>query len=258
MAETDGKTSRPQTRMVSPASLAEHRRVRRRLLWSLPAALVVLALLVLLGPSAEEIERKFTPYGAEGPLRLMPEIAIEDGEDALHRQAQRQQARPEAAPHYEVLPPDPQAQVQQPPPLQTPPVEPSNTVGAESEVPAAADIAAVGSGDAEIDLLMPSQLADADFIIRKLVRPLYPMQASTYDRLRPLIVVEAAFFLNETADIIAVIVQKNDGGEVFAEVVREAMLQWEFEPRWRDGKPPAPRWLVVTWRFRSPFAASSD
>jgi TonB family protein len=109
-------------------------------------------------------------------------------------------------------------------------------------------------GDAAVDMLTPAQFADSDFIPVKIRKPIYPVHANERDRLRPLITVKAAFFLNERGEIVAVTIESNDGGPEFADAVREAMNQWEFRPRLRDGVPPAPRWLVVTWRFRSPFS----
>ncbi len=109
-------------------------------------------------------------------------------------------------------------------------------------------------GDASVDMDLPSQMVDSDFIITRLVRPLYPARASAADRTRPVITVKAAFYLDAAGQVVALIIQSNDGGPEFADAARDAMEKWEFQPRLRDGVPPAPRWLVVTWRFRSPFA----
>ena len=78
--------------------------------------------------------------------------------------------------------------------------------------------------------------------------------ASEADRMKPVITVEVAIFVNEKAEIMGSYVSSNDGGQAFGNAVKNAMEQWEFEPRLRNGEPPAPRWLVVTWRFRSPYA----
>ena len=237
--------------LFSPTSQAERQRTGRRLLWAVPVALLLLLVLVWLGPSVEEVDRKFTIYGTEGPLRLMPEIVIEDGRADQQQQAWRETTRPPAAPHYEVLPEDPDPRATEPVPprreVQTPTVEVSDNRDEADE----ASLTDAGVGDAAVDMHMPSQQADSDFIIRKLVRPLYPVRASLEDRRRPVTEVEGAFFLDSQASIVAVMIQRNEGGPEFADTVREAMQQWEFEPRLRDGQPPAARWLVVTWRFRS-------
>lgn len=252
----DAPPARPS--LFSPTSAAERQRVGRRLLWALPGAVVLLVLLALLGPSAEEVERKFTVYGTEGPLRLMPEIVIEDGADQAEQRAWREQTRPPAAPHYEVLPEDPHPHPTEttPPPREG--VSPTSDVAEFEDVADDATLVDLGIGDAAVDMHMPAQRADSDFIIRKLVRPLYPVRASVEDRRQPVIEVEGAFFLNEQADIVAVMVQRNEGGPEFADAVQTAMEQWEFEPRLRDGQPPRPRWLVVTWRFRGPLGALTN
>lgn len=253
-----GRSAAPGPRpLISPTSQSEHARVGKRLLWALPVTLAVMLALILLGPSAEEIERKFKVYGKEGPLRLMPEIAIEDGQQDVHQQLRPQTAPPPGAPTYEVLPEDPLPQDRTPPPQQADALTIERDRSETIEAPADADHADVGASDRTVDLLMPSLYADADFVIRKLVRPQYPPRASIADRQQPIIVVEAAFFLDSEANIVAVMIQSNEGGPEFATAVQQAMEQWEFEPRWRDGKPPAARWLVVTWRFRSPFGATS-
>lgn len=244
--------------LFSPTSQAERQRVGKRLLWALPLALALFGLLLLLGPSAEEIERRLTIYGKEGPLQLMPEIAIEDGQHEVHQQRRPQTTAPEGAPDYQVVPEVPLPQETTPPPRETVAFDPGTDQGETVETPDETILAQSAHGDGAADLLMPSQHAESDFIIRKLVRPLYPASARMADQRRPLLTVEAAFFLDEEANIVAVLIQSNEGGPEFAEAVRNAMEQWEFEPRWRDGKPPAPRWLVLTWRFRSPLRDMFD
>ncbi len=245
-------------RLFSPAHEAERAQVGKRLLWALPAVVVILALLILLGPSAEVIERKFTPYGADGPLQIMPEISIEDGIDPVRRRTREDAAPPPAAPNYDIEPDDTDARTDNLVPEVQDTTAPQVDAGESTEAPADAVQAIDRDGNANVDMFMPSQHVDSDFIIRKLVRPLYPARAGAADRLRPLITVTAAFFVNEQAEIVAVMIQGNDGGPEFADAARTAMEQWVFEPRLRDGKPPASRWLVVKWRFRSPFSVPAE
>ena len=250
------KSDRPvgeDQRLLSPTSVAERDQVGKRLLWALPVALGLLGLLSLLGPSAEEIERKFTPYGAEGPLRIMPEIAIEEGIDPTQRRARQEVAPPPPAPKYQVEPEKSYRDAEEVMPRVVEETAPITDTGETSDAPVSEVQTTESDGDAAVDMLMPNQNANSDFIITRLVRPLYPVRASQADRMRSLITVTAAFFVNEKAEIVAVMIQSNDGGPEFAESVRNAMNQWEFTPRLRDGVPPAPRWLVVKWRFRSPF-----
>ena len=245
-------------RLISPTSVAERARVGKRLLWSLPVALALLGLLALLGPSAEEIERKFTPYGADGPLRIMPEIAVDDGLDLDQMKARSEVAPPPPAPEYQVEPEKTYQDANELTPEIMAETAPITDTGETSDAPTENVLTTESDGDAAVDMSLPSQNADSDFIIRKLVRPLYPLHAGERDRLRSLITVKAGFFLNEQADIVAVMIQSNDGGPEYADAARQAMNRWEFEPRLRDGVPPKPRWLVVTWRFRSPFVDSDQ
>lgn len=243
----------PHSRLFSPTSAAERARVGRRLLWAVPAALILLVVFALLGPDAESIDRKFTPYGASGPLRIMPEISVAERQDPTHQRPAIESSPPPAAPNYEVEPSEllPDSEELTPPPTE----EVSRIDGTgdmDSEVPQT-EVSVADVGDGQVTMDPTAQLANSDFIIRKLVRPLYPAGASDADRRRPVITVEAAFFLDETGAIVAVVIQSNDGGPEFADEVKQAMEQWVFEPRIRDGVPPQPRWLLVPWRFRSPF-----
>lgn len=240
--------------LLSPASLAERAAAARRLWWAIPIALAILILIAWLGPDAETIERKFTPYGDAGPLRIMPEISIEDGSANQYQRAASEATPPPAAPDYQVEPEDLAADAEEPvPPPSDTASEVAGTGESEQDLPES-DVTIASDGNATADLDMPTQTVDSDFIITRLVRPLYPAQASAADRARPVITVTAAFFLDSDGNVTALIIQSNDGGPEFAEAARKAMEEWEFAPRRRDGEPPAPRWLVVTWRFRSPFS----
>jgi len=249
-------TSSPPSprRLFSPTSEAERARVGRRLFWALPAALVIIGVMVLLGPDAESIERKFTPYGEVGPLRLLPEISIDDAEDDRHQRAAVEASAPPAAPEYQIEPEPRSDQALDSAPVSND-VQPDlpHAGESEAELPLTDALSTAADGDASVDMDLPSQTVDSDFIITKLVRPLYPARASTADRARPVITVTAGFFLDSGGEVQALIIQGNDGGPEFATATRQAMEQWEFQPRLRDGVPPAPRWLLVTWRFRSPY-----
>lgn len=247
----------PPRRLFSPTSEAERARTGRRLLWALPVALAFIGILAWLGPDAEEIERKFTPYGDLGPLRLLPEISIDDAEDKMHQRAAMEASPPQAAPEYQIEPEQRSERAEEVAPISDE-VQPEvpHTGVSESDQPLT-DAIMAADGDATVDMDLPSQTVDSDFIITRLVRPLYPARATEADRARPVITVTAGFYLDSTGEVQALIIQSNDGGPEFATVARQAMEQWEFQPRLRDGVPPAPRWLLVTWRFRSPFRGLS-
>ncbi len=229
--------------LISPASIAGRAHAGRRLAGALGVALVVLVLIALLDPGGREMARRFTPYGAEGPLRIMPEISIDEGTAEVYQKPQ--QAPQESAPIYEFEPETTSPQAPQAVP--TPPVEP------RPQVDEAAEVAAEGLG--KVELLLPRSTADQAFIIRNIVRPLYPADATEAERRRPEILVRSAVFLDSTGAITAAMITYSEGGAAFDEVALAAVRQWVFEPVFRDGQPPAPRWLEIPWRFKSPYQA---
>jgi protein TonB len=203
--------------------------------------MVVLLLIILIDPGGRELARRFTPYGAEGPLRIMPEISIDEGADEVYQKAK--QAPRESAPIYEFEPETISPRATQAVPMQ--PVEP------QPEVNVAAEVAEDGVG--EVELLLPRSTADQAFIITNMVRPLYPIDAREDERRRPEILVRSAVFLDATGAITAAMITHSEGSAAFDEVVLAAVRQWRFEPVIRDGVPPAPRWLEIPWRFKSPY-----
>ncbi len=236
-----GRRAPAQRTLISPASIAGRARAGRRLAVALGAALVLILLIVLLDPGGREIARRFTPYGAEGPLRIMPEISVDEGTAEVY---QKPKAAPrESAPIYELEPESISPRATQAVPMQ--PAEPRPLVDK------AADVAEEGTG--EVELLLPRSTADQAFIIRKIVRPIYPIDATEAERRTVEILVRSAVFLDATGAITAAMITYSEGSAAFDEVVLAAVRQWEFEPVMRDGKPPAPRWLEIPWRFKSPY-----
>jgi TonB family protein len=227
--------------LISPASIAGRAHAGRRLAVALGVALAVIVLVVLLDPGGREIARRLTPYGAEGPLRVMPEISIDEGTAEVYQKPK--QAPRESAPIYEIEPETISPRATQAVPVQ--PAEPRPRVDVAAEV--------VEEGIGEVELLLPRATADQAFIIRNIVRPIYPVDATESERRRPEILVRAAVFLDETGAITAAMITYSEGGPAFDEVALAAVKQWAFEPVIRDGKPPAPRWLEIPWRFKSPY-----
>lgn len=230
-----------QRTLISPASIAGRAHAGRRLAVALVAALVVLLLIILLDPGGREIARRFTPYGAEGPLRIMPEISIDEGTAEVYQKARR--APQESVPIYEIEPEQVSPRATEPVP--PPPAEP------QPQVDVASEVAEEGLG--EVELLLPRMTADQAFIITNMVRPIYPLEASEAERRRPEILVRSAVFLDSTGTITATMITHSDGSLVFDEEVLAAVRRWEFEPVIRDGRSPAPRWLEIPWRFKTPY-----
>lgn len=233
----------PERTLISPASIAARAHAGRRLAVAVGAALLLLLFVVLVDPGGREIARRLTVYGAEGPLRVMPEISIDDGADQIY---QKPRAAPqESAPIYEVVPEKPSPRATEVVPLA--PAPPRERVDLASET--------VAEGLGEVEALLPRTTADESFIIRNMVRPPYPVEATEAERRRT-ILVRTAVFLDATGAITAAMVTYSEGSGVYDEVALAAVKQWVFEPVIRDGNPPAPRWLEISWRFKSPYGVS--
>lgn len=213
----------------------------RRLLGATAAALAILALLVLLGPDEEQVKRRFEYYGAPGELRIMPEISIDDGSDAVHQ--------------------IPKSLLQPPPPAEII-VEPEKddrealeTVakprdGTPSErLPEELVADADEASEAQVELALPQQ-RNPDWFILHQVRPEYPVEASDSERRLPLVFVQAAIFVGPDGRVQESMVTATNGGPAYSRVVLAALEAWVFG--WRVD-PGAGRWIEMTWNFRSPY-----
>lgn len=231
-------------RSFTTAAQEQFRRGDRRR-WLVAAGITVAALLLMvwLGPRETAIVRKLTYYGAPGELKIMPEVSIDEGADQAHRLPRSLQAPPPAP--LEVEPERPQERATE--------VIPEPTAGADRLAPVVPDPAeAIADAlfDESVQLLLPQQTSP-DWYIRHLVRPQYPVLASELDRRRPVINVVVWIFVDPQGNVTAAQLVSNDGGDVFAQAVLEAVQQWKLG--WRVD-PQKGRQLVLPWRFRSPYA----
>jgi len=243
-------------RLFSPAHAADRARTGRRLLAAGVAAVLIIIVIAFLGPSKESVEKRFTPYGAEGPLQIMPEISIEEGQDERHQRARTAQQTP-PAPTYEVEPQDdPRAEETVAERREDLEVAADAT---EPDPQAEVTVESVFDGTGTVELTLPRQTADQAFVIRKMQRPLYPPGATEEERRRPEIRIDVALFVQSSGEVTATMITHSDGGAVFEQAVLDAVARWEFEPvRRPDGSLPAARWLEMSWRFRSPYILDGD
>lgn len=241
--------TRPQPSPAPPRSFttAAQERFRRgagrRWLAAASVAVVALLLVAFFGPRETEILRKLTYYGAPGEMKIMPEISIDEGADQAHRLPRSLQAPPPAP--LEVVPEQTRDKAAEEVPRPAEGVdraEPVNRDQAEAIVDALFD--------ESVQLLLPQQTS-RDWYILHLVRPEYPVLASEQDRRRPVINVVVWIFVDRQGNVTAAQLVSNDGGEVFAQAVLEAVQQWKLG--WRVD-PQKGRQLVLPWRFRSPYA----
>jgi hypothetical protein len=209
-------------------------------------AVLVLLLLVWLGPEREEIKRRFEIYGAEGPLRIMPEISIDDGADTHHQLPVAYRDLPPPPP-LEVLPEDsdPEAAIEVPAPRET---EEVLVEDADTDSEADPDLAQVD----QVQLSLPRQ-SSSDFIITKMVRPLYPLSASEVERRTAVIQVNVAIFVDSSGLVTASMIMGNNGSARFGQVVLKAVNQWEFQWLTEDAVRQLGRWIEMSWRFKSPY-----
>ncbi len=241
------KRTTPAPRSFTTAAQEEFRRGQgRRWLAAAGAAVGALLLLVWLGPRETAIVRKLTYYGAPGELKIMPEVSIDEGADQTHRLPRSLQAPPPAPLEVERERTDERA----------PETVPRPSTGADRLQPVVADPADAiidALFDESVQLLLPQQTSP-DWYIRHLVRPEYPVLASEQDRRRPVINVVVWIFVDPQGNVTAAQLVSNDGGDVFAQAVLEAVQQWKLG--WRVD-PQKGRQLVLPWRFRSPYAGGA-
>ena len=200
---------------------------------------------MILGPKREEVKDRFEFPGAEGPLKIMPEISITPGEDAIEQMPRYFRETP-PPPAVEIQPDEPDPEAIEAMPFLDEPQPPSET---ESDV-------AVADPDLEqvnlVEFSLPQQ-TNPDFVLIRMIRPHYPSQASEEQRRTPLINVEAAIYIAESGEVTASMILSSNGGPVFDEVVLKAVNQWLYKPIIKDGRPPEGRWQTLTWRFWSPY-----
>jgi TonB family protein len=209
-------------------------------------AVIALIVLALFGPEREEIRKRFEVYGAEGEIKLMPEISIDEGQDRVHQLPESFREAP--PPNYQVEPDDPSPDAER----EVPKAVTEALVTAEDESEFDVVDAETGEQD-QVELTLPQQTS-RDFRILELVRPVYPVGASASERRIPSVRVDAAIFVGTDGKVQAAMVTGGSGGPIFEEEVLRAVRQWLFE--WIIDPPPSVgRWIEMSWRFKSPFAA---
>ncbi len=217
---------------------------RRRLLGAAAVALALLALLVWLGPDQESVRRRFEFTGAEGPLRIMPELSIEEGHDA-RRQLPRYYRQNPPPPSYEVEPEPLEKEAEIHVPIRREePVRESETVDPTQDP----DLDEVSL----VEMNLP-RMTNPDFVLEHWVLPRYPAGATEQQRRLPVITVEAALYVDEEGQVTATMIVSSEGGPVFDEVVLRAIRQWRFRVVAPTGRAEQGFWYRVPFRFKSPY-----
>ena len=137
----------------------------RRLLGAAVVAVIGLVLLAVLGPDQEEIKRRFEYYGAPGELRIMPEVSIDDGSDAIRQLPKSlQQPPPPAEVVVDEEPEDPDAEEVLPVPREGTVVE---------DTPREVVLDAEEASESQVEFSLPRQ-SNPDYFIIHIEPPVYP------------------------------------------------------------------------------------
>lgn len=220
-----------------------HRRhdLRRVYLASLAAALLIVVLLVLFGPTREEVEKRWDFAGREGPVHVLPEISIDDGAQERHQERRdRTLTTPEPAPNYEI---------------EKELVEDAEPVPEESQEVAETEYLRDDLAQEDLDefdvveMNLPSP-TNPCFQLERQVYPRYPAEAAPEERLRR-ITVQAAFFVGPTGEVTGSYVIDSDGSHAFDDKVLQAVELWRYSPDFTACADPAGFWNVLTVTFES-------
>ena len=213
------------------------------MLWAGAAAVAGLLLLVLLGPSEEEIKDRFEYYGAPGELRIMPEISIEEGNQQIHQIPRSLLSQPPPS-NIEIEKEDPTEDGT----VEIPPVniQKPNTSKIASEFPHEDTEL---SSEPQVKMARPMQ-SNPDYFILHMVRPEYPLGVSEAERRIPVIYVNVNIFVGPDGLVTDAWVNSTNGSRLFVEEGIKAAKQWKFG--WRIN-PGIGRSYVIPWQFKSPY-----
>jgi outer membrane biosynthesis protein TonB len=214
--------------------------LRRRYGAAAVTAALVLLMLTLFGPDRERVRERWDFAGAPGPLKIMPQISIDDGSDPAHQEAARlaRLATP-PVPDYVV---EPDERGTRPVTVAPPPTPPAPDADVEADVVDLHDT---------VELNLPTPTNPCFHLLRQ-IYPRYPADASPLDRLAPVLTVKAAFFVGPDGTVQGSYVLESDAGPEFAAVVLKAVDRWLYDPDFAACSDPAGFWNVLTVTFRNP------
>jgi TonB family protein len=214
---------------------------RRIFLFSLAGALLVIALIVLFGPSRDAVQKRWEFAGREGPVTILPEISIDDGAEARHQERMDNSlSMPSPAPNYEV---------ERPLADDAEPVPPESSEVPESELPRD-DLTREQLDEFDVvEMNLPSP-TNPCFHLTRQVYPRYPAEAEPAERLRR-ITVQAAFFVGPAGEVTGSYVLDSDGSHLFDDMVLQAVTLWRYDPDFTVCADPAGFWNVLTVTFES-------
>lgn len=207
-------------------------------------ALLLLALIAHFGPTRESVRRRFEfRPGAEGPLRVMPELSVEPGRDARFQEPESYRKLWRPPPEQQFAEPEPQGE-----PVSPPQPVPVKRPATDEQILADPDLHLADA----VEMRLPQQ-TNPCFVLDRMVRPEYPLAADEAARRLPVVKVEVAFYVAETGEVTASYILNSTGGPVFDEVVLRAVNAWRFRPVAKPDCPPLGFWIRLPVSFRSPY-----
>lgn len=211
----------------------------KRLVWLLPAALLLLVSILITLERLQVVDNFFS-VGYEGPMQLLPEITILD-ETGLEAEVFSEERHDMVAREVEVY-----SEEEEPETEDEAPLTPS-----ESTEPTEEPVTDEFEGRDPIRSY-PSHAPvpyREDYVILKMVKPVYPPEAIEQG-LEGYVLVEV--FINEQGTVQEAWVRKVKGIEAFETATVEAVRQFVFKPV-RDRGAPSSFWVSFLVRFELDF-----
>ncbi len=216
---------------------------RHRFLMAAALAILGLTLLVIWGPNAEQINKKFAFIGAPGEIQLVNAISVIDGEDKVKQLPKSLQKPPPPAvleEEEEVVHKDGIREIQ----------KPDKEYAVEKPV-----VPEISTDVAEeytrnlVSMITPMQTSK-NYYFKHMVDLDYPLDATMEERQTEVIFVSVQFFVEADGTISASMIQDTNGGKAFTEEVLTKLNQWIIGFYVDPGRG---MWIQTTFNFKGPY-----
>ncbi len=244
------------SREVMDRKLEERWGYSQRLMAAVAAVVLGLILVVLFGPQGDPEGEWYRRTGIEGPLEILdnieviPDTPIDEVSQEEFRQlaATTQGVDPQLTERILAENPDPR------------PLDQETGRGIPQDSRINRDGTSHSRQDDPQAQVRRSRAAQQSmqFVLLQSVNPTYPLQASASLRQRR-IVVSVAMYVDESGHVAEAYLRGNNGGNLFAEAVLEAVRKWVYKPLLIDGMPSG-FWDQINFVFTTgpPSPTASD